>query len=108
MIVYGEKARKLMRSAKINTNDFAQRHEFSSASVFNWLNLPYPPSDFIAVLCKDLGMSMSEFWNDGSGSIVNPVVRPIVEELNRIADTIPEREQDRVFSMVLEGLKSVK
>ena len=71
-IHFGERARKLMRLRKINTYKFAQRHGWSAQSIFNWFSKELPPSPFVHALCEELGMTMSDFWDEGVGS--DPII----------------------------------
>jgi len=97
-----------MKNCGIEIGDFAQRNGFSRATVFNWLKLPFPPGEFVYALCKETGMTMKDFWDDGEGSTVNPVITPIVEELNYVAEHYSKAEQRQAFIMIIAALKSLR
>lgn len=101
---FGERARKLMRVRKINTDEFAQRHGWSAQSIFNWLNQELPPSPFVHALCEELGMTMSDFWDVGGGS--DPMLAPILEEMHYARANYPKTIQAHLFRWIWAGLKA--
>lgn len=66
---------------------------------------------FVKDSCEFIGISAaSVLLQPGemmTSSGVNPVIAPIVEELNRIADTKSRTEQGIIFAMELAALKAV-
>ena len=103
-IHFGERARKIMRARKIKTDDFAVRHGWSAQGVYIWLNQPIPPSPFVAALCGEIGMKMSDFWDEGGGS--DPMLAPIFEELAFARANYPKTIQAHLFRWIWSSLKA--
>jgi len=106
--MFGNKIKALRKQAGLTQRDCEKITGHGQSSISSYEKAEFPNSEYVAKICKHIGVSLSEFWKDEGEadqlpSYIKPEQAEILKLINTEFDAETRIEIWELFKKALEG-----